>query len=273
MHHLVRDMGREIVRKESLPEPGKRSRLLNPKEVCDVLRGNKGTKKVEVLMCHTYRVRALEGVPLSTEAFQKMKNLRVLRINGLCVSGDFGLFPKQLKWLSWQDCPLERIPSNFPAANLVFLDMQLSAIREFDLNLQCCPMLKELNLSSCQHLRKTPKFNGAQSLETLLLQACISLTEIDQSICQLKSLQVLDINCCYEIQTLPVDLGDVQSLRSLRAYYTGIKQLPESVEKLKNLETLAVGFLNGGRIFPQRRAINYGLSEADIHVDTGSYPP
>ncbi|XP_059309784.1 disease resistance protein Roq1-like [Lycium ferocissimum] len=44
MHDLVRDMGREIVRKESLPHPGKRSRLFNPKEVCDVLQGNKVSK-------------------------------------------------------------------------------------------------------------------------------------------------------------------------------------------------------------------------------------
>ncbi|XP_060178606.1 TMV resistance protein N-like isoform X2 [Lycium barbarum] len=356
MHDLVRDMGREIVHLESPQCPGGRSRLFIPED---------GTEKVEVLMCKPW---ALKGV--STEAFQNMKNLRVLEIHGLCVSGDFGLFPKKLKWLSWEFCPLKRIPSNFPAANLVFLDLQFSAIREFDLNLQCCPMLKLLDLSDCQHLRKTPKFNGAESLETLLLHHCLSLTEIDQSICQLKSLQVLDISSCEKVQTLPsnfppanlvflnmrgsairefdlnlqccpmlkvlnlsdcrrlrstpkfngaeileilllkdctwlteidqsicqlkslqvlditgwrqlqtlpVDLGDVQSLRSLRASKTGIKQLPKSVEKLKNLETLELGFLNYGRSFPQIGVIEssptslyYGLSEADIHVDIGS---
>ncbi|KAL3360033.1 hypothetical protein AABB24_016507 [Solanum stoloniferum] len=50
MHDLVRDMGREIVHMESPRDPGKRSRLFNPQEVCDVLRGNKGSKKVEILV-------------------------------------------------------------------------------------------------------------------------------------------------------------------------------------------------------------------------------
>ncbi|KAK6781250.1 hypothetical protein RDI58_023434 [Solanum bulbocastanum] len=44
MHDLVRDMGREIVRMESPRDPGKRSRLFNPQEVCDVLQGNKVSK-------------------------------------------------------------------------------------------------------------------------------------------------------------------------------------------------------------------------------------
>ncbi|XP_019149930.1 PREDICTED: TMV resistance protein N-like [Ipomoea nil] len=41
MHNLIRDMGREIVQKESPREPGKQSRLLDPKDVFDVLHGNK----------------------------------------------------------------------------------------------------------------------------------------------------------------------------------------------------------------------------------------
>ncbi|XP_019238988.1 PREDICTED: putative disease resistance protein At4g11170 isoform X3 [Nicotiana attenuata] len=41
MHDLVRDMGREVVRMESARDPGKRSRLFIPQEVCDVLQGNK----------------------------------------------------------------------------------------------------------------------------------------------------------------------------------------------------------------------------------------
>ncbi|KAG5588606.1 hypothetical protein H5410_049040 [Solanum commersonii] len=50
MHDLVRDMGREIVRRESPRDSGKRSTLFNPQEVCDVLQGNKGSENVEVLV-------------------------------------------------------------------------------------------------------------------------------------------------------------------------------------------------------------------------------
>lgn len=73
------------------------------------------------------------------------------------------MLSKELRWLSWQKCPLKYIPPNFPAANLVVLDMRESDIEEFGLNLQFCQKLKELNLSDCKSLRKTPNFNGAQT--------------------------------------------------------------------------------------------------------------
>ncbi|XP_049388264.1 disease resistance protein RUN1-like [Solanum stenotomum] len=133
MHDLVRDMGREIVRRESPRDSGKRSRLFNPQEVHDVLQGNKGSENVEVLVLERH---ALKGVKLSTKAFQKMIKLRVLKIDDLHISGDFELLSKELRWLSWKGCPLKCIPSNFPAEKLVILNMKGSNIEEFGLNLQ-----------------------------------------------------------------------------------------------------------------------------------------
>ncbi|XP_033511363.1 disease resistance protein RUN1-like [Nicotiana tomentosiformis] len=273
MHDLVRDMGREVVRMESARDPGKRSRLFIPQEVCDVLQGNKGSKKVEVLKVDR---RAFEGLNLSTKAFKKMKNLRVLIMDELHISGDFELLSKELRWLSWKKCPLKCIPSNFPAENLVVLDMRESDIQEFQLNLQCCRSLKKLDLSYCKQLRSTPNFTGSMSLENLSLGSCSSLAEIHpsignldrlikldmsncgkimdlpSSICQLKSLEDLDIDGCSSIKALPDNLGDLKSLRSLDAYDTGIKQVPRSVEMLRNLETLRVG----GRKLEAKRSIS-----------------
>ncbi|KAM3327196.1 hypothetical protein P3S67_002322 [Capsicum chacoense] len=181
MHDLVRDMGREIVRLESAQYPGKRSRLFIPEEVCDVLQGNNGSKNIEVLKLD--RVGELKGVDLSTEAFKQMKKLRVLIINELRISGDFMLLSKEIRWLSWQKCPLNYIPPDFPAANLVVLDMRGSDIEEFGLNLQCCKKLKELNLSYCKRLSKTSNFSGARSLEILQLQYC-NLSDTGIANCQ-----------------------------------------------------------------------------------------
>ncbi|KAK4732863.1 hypothetical protein R3W88_025851 [Solanum pinnatisectum] len=133
MHDLVRDMGREIVRRESPRDCGKRSRLFNPQEVCDVLQGNKGSENVEVLVVER---QTLKGVKVSTKAFQKMIKLRVLKIDDLHISGDFELLSKELRWLSWEGCPLKCIPSNFPSDKLVFLNMKGSNIQELGLNLQ-----------------------------------------------------------------------------------------------------------------------------------------
>nr|XP_016508750.1 PREDICTED: disease resistance protein TAO1-like [Nicotiana tabacum] len=309
MHDLVRDMGREIVRMESARDPGKRSRLFIPQEVCDILQGNKGSENVEVLKVDR---ETLKGVNLSTKAFEQMKNLRVLIMDELHISGDLGLLSKKLRWLSWKKCPLKCIPSNFPAENLVVLDMRESDIQEFGLNMQCCRSLKKLDLSRCKQLRSTPNFSGSRSLETLLLRGCSSLTEIHpsignlssliklymsdcekltdlpSSICQLISLEDLCIDDCSSVKTLPDNLGDMKSLKSLSADYTGIKQLPRSVEMLTKLVTLRVGGQNleakrsiSGRgvhrmqyslsTFVSELSLTYcNLSEADIPRDIGS---
>ncbi|XP_060202499.1 disease resistance protein RUN1-like [Lycium barbarum] len=306
MHDLVRDMGRELVRMESPQEPGKRSRLFIPQEVREVLQGNKGSEKVEVLMVDP---RALKGVNLSTKAFKKMKNLRVLKIDNLYISGKLELLSKDLRWLSWKRCPLKYIPSNFPAEKLVVLNLRGSNIQEFGLNMQCCS-LKEMNLSDCKRLRRTPNFNGLQSLETLWLGGCSSLMEIHQSIgnldrliylnlsgcrkltdlpssiCQLKSLSSLDITSCSSIRTLPVGFGDMRSLKVLLALYTGIKKLARSVEMLRDPVVLEVRDRNleARRSFSRRRVHHIqslstfvsclslrccGLSETDIPTDIG----
>ncbi|WMV47317.1 hypothetical protein MTR67_040702, partial [Solanum verrucosum] len=81
--------------------------------------------------------QALKGVNLSTKAFQKMINLRVLIIDDkFYISGDFELLSKELRWLSWKECPLKCILSNFLAEKHVFLNIKGSNIEEFGLNLQ-----------------------------------------------------------------------------------------------------------------------------------------
>ncbi|XP_016472620.2 TMV resistance protein N [Nicotiana tabacum] len=286
MHDLVRDMGREIVRMESSRDPGKRSRLFIPQEVRDVLQGNEGSENVEVLKVDR---GTLKGVNLSTKAFEQMKNLRVLIMDELHISGDFGLLSKKLRWLSWKKCPLKYIPSNFPADKLVVLDMRESDIQEFGLNTQCCRSLKELNLSHCKQLRSTPNFNGSLSLETLYLHGCSSLTEIHpsignlsrlielsmsgcekltdlpSSICQLISVNYLSISNCSFIKTLPDDLGDMKSLRSLYASRTGIKQFPRSVEMLRNLVTLIVG---GQKLEAKRSISGRGVHQIQYSLPT-----
>ncbi|KAI8546074.1 hypothetical protein RHMOL_Rhmol07G0088000 [Rhododendron molle] len=49
MHHLLQEMGREIVHQESPKEPGKRSIVWNHKDAFDVLRENTGTSEIEGL--------------------------------------------------------------------------------------------------------------------------------------------------------------------------------------------------------------------------------
>ncbi|MCH91226.1 TMV resistance protein N-like, partial [Trifolium medium] len=77
MHDLLRDMGREIIRKKSPKEPEERSRLWFDKDVLDVLSEETGTKTVEGL---TLKLARENAKCFSTKAFRKMKRLRLLQL-------------------------------------------------------------------------------------------------------------------------------------------------------------------------------------------------
>ncbi|XP_043687999.1 disease resistance protein RUN1-like [Telopea speciosissima] len=78
MHDLIREMGREIVRKESPRKPGERSRVWNSDEAIDVMRNLTGTDAVEGLRLNLSQYNVEESGPLTTKGFSKMPNLRVL---------------------------------------------------------------------------------------------------------------------------------------------------------------------------------------------------
>jgi len=71
----------------------------------------------------------LADVELETKAFKKMKNLRLLQINDVLLTGSYESLSKELKWLCWHKCPLKSLPQDFHLENLVILDMQDSKVK------------------------------------------------------------------------------------------------------------------------------------------------
>ncbi|XVE80844.1 hypothetical protein DITRI_Ditri15bG0013300 [Diplodiscus trichospermus] len=112
MHQLVQDMGREIIRQES-PDLGKRSRLWH-KDAFDVIREKIGSKTIKCLsidlqellehkskrtiarphlaMHSKNRFVMSNEVDIETEAFAKMRRLKLLQLDYLKLNGDFKLF-------------------------------------------------------------------------------------------------------------------------------------------------------------------------------------
>jgi hypothetical protein len=86
-----------------------------------------GSEAVEGLILN---LLVLDDVHLKTEAFVKIKNLRLLQINGVHLIGCFEHLSKELRWLCWHKCPLKFLPQNFHLENLVVLDMQHSNIKQ-----------------------------------------------------------------------------------------------------------------------------------------------
>ncbi|KAB1218978.1 TMV resistance protein N [Morella rubra] len=265
MHDLVRDMGREIVREKSPSDPGKRNRLWFHEDVLNVLSKHLGSEAVEGLILNLH----LEDVHLKTEAFAKMRNLRLLQVDGVHLTGSNKDLFKELRWLHWHNCRLKFLPPSFHLENLVILDMQYSSVKEVWKEIKILNKLKVLDLSHSRYLTKSPNFFEVPQLEILILQDCSSLVgvhesigsleklvllnlegcknlkNLPESISSLKSLEILNLCGCLKLDELPDQMGKMMALKELLADRTAIKQLPSTCGLLKNLETISLSGCRG----------------------------
>ncbi|CAN6864050.1 unnamed protein product, partial [Brassica oleracea] len=130
MHTLLQQMGRDIVKKESLKEPGKRQFLWDTKDICDLLEDeDTGTRKILGIALKEW---GKVDIQISKSAFQEMKNLQFLLVNSRKVRIPEGLscLPDKLRLLKWFKCPLRYLPSKFSCKFLVELIMEKSKLEK-----------------------------------------------------------------------------------------------------------------------------------------------
>uniref|UniRef100_A0A7N1A2D2 TIR domain-containing protein n=1 Tax=Kalanchoe fedtschenkoi TaxID=63787 RepID=A0A7N1A2D2_KALFE len=243
MHHLIQQMGYEVVRQESHIELGRRSRLLGQMDAYEVLWKKTATRAVKGLslkiadaldidislegsyagdpakrMLMTYtptkpsRQVPRQFRPIKTDAFTKMNNLDLLLLENVKLEGGYEDFPKGIKWLSWLGCPLKEIPLDFYFDELVVLDMQKSCLVYAWPGWKYIGALKVLNLSHSRHLRSTPDLSGAHMLEWISCEDCTSLLEVHESIGKLENLTHLNLDGCINLVTLPESIGNFKKL-------------------------------------------------------------
>ncbi|CAN6564350.1 unnamed protein product [Malus baccata var. baccata] len=263
MHDLLREMAKLIIYEKFPRHPGEWSRLWNHQEVTKVLRDNSGTEEVEGLALNL--PYDYGNASFSTEAFANMKKLRLLKLYNVQLIGEYKHLSKELIWLCWHACPLKSIPDDFfDQPRLVILEMTHSKLVQVWEGSKSLENLKILNLINCHDLKKSPDFSNLPNLEELILKWCESLSEIHPSIGHLKklslvnlkgcknlislpgdfykskSVQTLVLDECCEFSELPEDLGNMISLRVLKASDTAIRQVPRSTVRLKNLTHLSL---------------------------------
>ncbi|CAJ2655772.1 unnamed protein product [Trifolium pratense] len=136
MHDLLRDMGRQIIFEESPSDPEKRSRVWRCDEVLDILSKDKGTEVVKGLALEFPRKDCLE-----TKAFKKMNKLRLLRLAGVKLEGDFKYLSGDLRWLYWHGFPLTYIPAEFQQGSLVAIELKYSMLKQIWNKSQDAPRL------------------------------------------------------------------------------------------------------------------------------------
>ncbi|XP_028763095.1 putative disease resistance protein At4g11170 [Neltuma alba] len=235
MHDLLRDMGREIIREQSQDELGKRSRLWFHEDALAVLLKHKGTKAIEGLSLMS-KVGTMHS--FQTKAFEKMKRLRLLRLDNVQLRGDYEYISKDLKWLCWHHLPMKYIPSNLYQEDLVVIDLQHSSLRQVWKESQLLESLKILNLSHSPHLVQTPDFLKLPNLEELILKDCPSLDTIHHSIGLHHKLLLLNLENCIGLRSLPRNIYRLKCLKTL--ILSGCKNIEKLEEDIEQMESLTI---------------------------------
>ncbi|XP_042519790.1 disease resistance protein RUN1-like [Macadamia integrifolia] len=248
MHDQIRDMGRSIIKEESPMEPGKRSRLWSYGNILDVLEEHKGTDMIKGMILPY----DLPSVDLANEHFEMMTNLRFLEIKSEKFMVDFSELPSALRWFRWENCHWDILPTNFYHKRLVHLDLSWNIMIEQAWHIgpqdknERFQKLKDLNLSDCRNLSKSPDFSWFPFLERLDFGYCKSLVKLDKSIGKLSQLKSLIVKFCYSLKMLPDDVGLLEKLEVLDAKNCReLEKLPRSMGRMRCLRSIN---LTGTRI-------------------------
>ncbi|KAL9436805.1 hypothetical protein AB3S75_022783 [Citrus x aurantiifolia] len=207
MHDLLQEMGRQIVRQESEKEPGKRSRLWDPKEIRRVLKHNKGTNAIEGIFLNLSKIK---GINLDPGAFTNMSSMRLLKFyvpefyeidrflsmsieeqlsySKVQLPKGLDCLPKKLRYLHWDTYPLRTLPSNFKPKNLVELNLRFSKVEQlWEGEKACVPSsiqnfkyLTALSFEGCKSLRSFPSNLRFVCPVTINFSYCVNLIEFPQ---------------------------------------------------------------------------------------------
>ncbi|XP_012571759.1 disease resistance protein RPV1-like [Cicer arietinum] len=230
MHDLLIEMGLEIIKQESPKDPGRRSRLSDPEEVYDVLKYNKGTEVVEVIILD---ISAVANLYLSSDSFKWMTNLRYLKITNIAFEGKpysvylpdgLGWLSDKLRYLHWDAFPLESLSSTFCFGRLVILNMCNSKLKKLWDGIQKLDNLKIIKLDDSIDLIEVPDLSWAPNIEVVSLSNCVSLCRLHPSIFAAPKLTTLYLEGCENIESLKTNIHS-KSLQSLDL--TGCSSLVE----------------------------------------------
>ncbi|KAF3449357.1 hypothetical protein FNV43_RR10085 [Rhamnella rubrinervis] len=272
MHNLLQQMGFAMVCEED-KEPGKRSRLWIAKDISNVLEKASGTEKIKSLSLHLCDLE--KNVKVSPKAFSKMSNLQYLKIIShkdaqfkLIHDDGPGLefySSDKLRYFCWDFYPYKSFPSGLNPENLVRLsltDSQLVQLWNEDEPPPALEKLKSIDLHRSKNLTQLPNLSRATNIESICLRSCTSLVQVagisaannlrrlflcdctelkilPTSICNLKSLEFLDLSGCLNLESFPQILEPMERLRRISLKETTIKELPQSsIENLKALSRL-----------------------------------
>ncbi|XP_056166334.1 disease resistance protein L6-like [Syzygium oleosum] len=210
----LKDLGRQIVQRECLHDPGEHSRVWVFEEALDVVRTKQRKKKVQALILAGSHFQPLV---ITHEELSRLPNLRFLELEEGTFAGDFGDDFSKSRWISWYSPrPLDLEVTNLSMKNLVVFEIVSGSITDDWSGWSLMKMaknLKVLNIRGCEGITRTPDFSGCLSLERLSFYNCINLVKIDRSIGKLKRLIYLNLKECISLKDLPEEIGRLTNLK------------------------------------------------------------
>ncbi|KAG0627724.1 hypothetical protein M758_2G223400 [Ceratodon purpureus] len=249
MHDVIRDMGRDVVIKESR-EPWQRTHLWDAATTAKLMSKNLG------------RCSRIRGIKLSTmeskrtssdkaEKFENLDELHLLILDGcLLTEKESSKLSEELRWLQWRSFPGTQLPSGLDLPNLVVLDLSssnLSCLWQESIHLEF-PALQRLILTNCRELQELPQNIGHSlpRLRTIEMENCSLIVALPGSIGQLKDLEQLILSGCESLESLPDAVVNLAQLKRLMLRdCRKLKQLPMDLGRLINLEVLGLSNCSG----------------------------
>ncbi|XP_058217974.1 disease resistance protein RPV1-like [Rhododendron vialii] len=297
MHHLLQEMGREIVRQESPNEPGERSRLCSHKDSFDVLRHNTGTRKIEGLILDmsllkedksaktvfgVNRKRSLEEFLDKSLLSNVGKSLKRYRL-GIFSQNSLGIAPansnqialetkafakmENLKLLKLGHVQISGSYENFPKKIrwLCWHGFPFESITKY-FPLEALVAL-EMPYSNLKHFLAGTKF--LELLKILNLSHSHSLAKTPNFIV-LPNLERLILEDCTSLVEIHESVGDLARLVLLNLKdCCNLRKLPRSIGMLESLGTLDISGCSNLESLPKEMGILDSLTVLRAENVTG----
>ncbi|XP_033142723.1 probable disease resistance protein RPP1 isoform X3 [Brassica rapa] len=248
MHDLLALLGREIVRKKSIHEPGQRQFLVDAGDICQVLRdGTLGSRNVIGIDSKLLET----GLKISDRVFKRMPNVQFLRVKYHSKPYPHSIdpvtcLPSNLRILDWDSFPMTCLPSNFNPEFLVEIILTKSNFLEklWEGN-KTIRNLKLMNLSNSKNLKELPDLSTATNLQSLDLSGCSSLTELPSSMENVTTLEELYLTSCSHLAKLPSSFllscliySEMESYDEVLSLYgcSSLRELPSSIGNMTRLQ-------------------------------------
>ncbi|CAI0556120.1 unnamed protein product [Linum tenue] len=261
MHDLLQLMGRDIVRRESPEEPGKRSRIWTYEDASHVLTKNSGGEEVEVIFVDLPQPKDANW---TMEAFSRMTKLRLLKICNVNLSKGPAFLSNELRYLDWDCYPAKSLPSSFHSDKLVRLILHHSKVEQLWFGIRTFRDLRIIELEGSSNFTRIPDFTEIPNLERLVLTDCTRLSEVHSSIGHLKKLAYISLLGCSKVRKFSEILVPMDCLVELILDETGIEKLPMSIHNLGSLAILSLRFCKDLRSIPSSITTLKSLKKLDL---------